>query len=75
MLIIEQIYLVELPPSVSCHTIPSKVTLVPGSQGPKQSGSVIVPTLVPVHVPVSLVNRWFDCSDSLWNNKIECIRY
>lgn len=35
------------PPSVSCQTMPSKVTLVPGSQGPKQSGSVIVPTLVP----------------------------
>lgn len=35
------------PPSVSCHTIPSNVTEVPGSQGPKQSGSVIVPTEVP----------------------------
>lgn len=35
------------PPSVSCQTIPSNVTEVPGSQGPKQSGSVIVPTEVP----------------------------
>lgn len=35
------------PPSVSCQTIPSNVTEVPGSQGPKQSGSVIVPTDVP----------------------------
>lgn len=35
------------PPSVSCHTMPSNVTDVPGSQGPKQSGSVIVPTDVP----------------------------
>lgn len=38
-----------LPPSVSCHTIPSSVTDVPGSHGPKQSGSVIVPTEVPTH--------------------------
>lgn len=37
------------PPSVSCHTIPSNVTDVPGSHGPKQSGSVIVPTDVPTH--------------------------
>lgn len=37
------------PPSVSCQTIPSKVTEVPGSQGPKHSGSVMVPTLVPTH--------------------------
>lgn len=37
------------PPSVSCHTMPSKVTEVPGSQGPKQSGSVMVPTDVPTH--------------------------
>lgn len=42
-----------LPPSVSCQTIPSKVTLVPGSQGPKQSGSVMVPTLVPTHTSVT----------------------
>ena len=28
--------------------MPSKVTLVPGSQGPRQSGSVTVPTLVQV---------------------------
>lgn len=32
------------PPSVSCQTMPSRVTLVPGSQGPRQSGSVMVPT-------------------------------
>jgi hypothetical protein len=38
-----------LPLSVSCHTIPSNVTEVPGSQGPRQSGSVTVPTLVPTH--------------------------
>lgn len=37
------------PPSVSCQTIPSRVTDVPGSQGPKHSGSVMVPTLVPTH--------------------------
>lgn len=37
------------PPSVSCQTMPSRVTDVPGSQGPKHSGSVIVPTLVPTH--------------------------
>jgi len=36
------------PPSVSCHTIPSKVTDVPGSHGPKQSGSVMVPIDVPM---------------------------
>lgn len=29
--------------------MPSKVTDVPGSHGPKQSGSVIVPTDVPTH--------------------------
>lgn len=29
-----------LPSSVSCHTMPSRFTLVPGSQGPKHSGSV-----------------------------------
>lgn len=29
-----------LPSSVSCHTMPSRLTLVPGSQGPKHSGSV-----------------------------------
>jgi hypothetical protein len=28
------------PSSVSCHTMPSRLTLVPGSQGPRQSGSV-----------------------------------
>jgi hypothetical protein len=33
-----------LPSSVSCHTIPSKLTLVPGSQGPRHSGSVTTPT-------------------------------
>lgn len=38
------------PPSVSCQTMPSSVTEVPGSQGPKQSGSVIVPTEVPIHM-------------------------
>ena len=36
-----------IPPSVSCQTIPSRVTEVPGSSGPKQSGSVIVPISVP----------------------------
>ena len=40
------------PPSVSCHTIPSNVTLVPGSQGPRQSGSVMVPTLVPIQTSI-----------------------
>lgn len=29
--------------------MPSSVTDVPGSQGPKHSGSVMVPTLVPTH--------------------------
>lgn len=33
-----------LPSSVSCHTMPSKFTLVPGSQGPRHSGSVSIPT-------------------------------
>ena len=46
-----------IPPSVSCHTMPSSVTLVPGSQGPKQSGSVMVPMLV--EVAVSLVAEIF----------------
>lgn len=47
-----------LPPSVSCQTMPSRVTLVPGSHGPRQSGSVIVPTLVPTHT-----------SSMLWKTK------
>lgn len=34
-----------VPFSVSCQTIPSSVTAVPGSHGPRQSGSVTVPTL------------------------------
>lgn len=34
-------------PSVSFQTIPSSVTEVPGSRGPKHSGSVIVPISVP----------------------------
>lgn len=38
------------PPSVSCQTIPSNVTDVPGSHGPRQSGSVIVPTDVPTQI-------------------------
>lgn len=38
------------PPSVSCQTIPSNVTDVPGSHGPRQSGSVIVPTDVPTQM-------------------------
>lgn len=60
-----------MPPSVSCHTIPSSVTLVPGSQGPRQSGSVMVPILV--EVPHSLVDEILeeDCRgleiDSLFN--------
>ena len=32
------------PWSVSVQTIPSKVTLVPGSHGPRHSGSVTTPT-------------------------------
>lgn len=32
--------LFHLPSSVSCHTMPSRLTLVPGSQGPRHSGSV-----------------------------------
>lgn len=48
----------KIPGSVSCHTIPSKVTLVPGSQGPRQSGSVLVPILV--DVPHSFVDDMLD---------------
>ena len=33
-----------LPFSVSFQTIPSRVTVVPGSHGPRQSGSVTTPT-------------------------------
>ena len=42
------IYRNQLPPSVSCQTMPSRVTAVPGSQGPRHSGSVMVDAL---HVP------------------------
>ena len=36
-------HLLNLPPlSVSCQTMPLSFTAVPGSQGPKVSGSVIV---------------------------------
>ena len=34
-----------LPLCDSCHTIPSRLTQVPGSQGPRHSGSVTTPTL------------------------------
>lgn len=47
------------PPSVSCQTIPSKVTDVPGSQGPKQSGSVIVPIEVPTHTSIIFLESLF----------------
>ena len=46
-LVVAYAAVVALPPSVSCHTMPSKVTAVPGSRGPRQSGSVIVPISVP----------------------------
>lgn len=36
----QHVKLLHLPSSVSCHTMPSRLTLVPGSQGPKHSGSV-----------------------------------
>ncbi|TGZ42266.1 hypothetical protein DBV15_07837 [Temnothorax longispinosus] len=49
-----------LPPSVSCQTMPSRVTEVPGSQGPKHSGSVMVPTLVPTHTSDMSCNTKFD---------------
>ena len=35
---------VYLPFSVSFQTMPSRVTVVPGSHGPRQSGSVTTPT-------------------------------
>lgn len=50
-------WLLYSPPSVSCQTIPSKVTLVPGSQGPRQSGSVMVPMLVPMHTSETSYNK------------------
>ena len=37
----------------SLHTMPSKMTEVPGSHGPRQSGSVITPIVI-VSVPMSL---------------------
>lgn len=40
---------INLPLFDSLQTIPSRMTEVPGSQGPRQSGSVITPTL---HVTV-----------------------
>jgi len=43
-------------PSISFHTIPSKLTCVPGSHGPKQSGSVTVPTLMLVPTQASAVS-------------------
>ena len=44
-----------VPESVSCHTIPSRLTLVPGSHGPSCSGSVTV--LASVTVPASTCNK------------------
>lgn len=41
-----ELSLIHLPFSVSCQTIPSRVTEEPGSIGPKHSGSVIVPVSV-----------------------------
>lgn len=49
-----------IPSSVSCQTIPSKLTLVPGSQGPRQSGSVTTPTSL-VFTPIDRV-RTNSCS-------------
>lgn len=63
------------PPSVSCHTIPSKVTDVPGSHGPKWSGSVIVPTDVPTHTSTisfgSHFNRFKGGEDVLLSSDID----
>lgn len=44
---------VSVLPSVSFQTIPSRVTEVPGSRGPRQSGSVMVPISVP-----TLASTW-----------------
>lgn len=58
-----------IPPSVSCQTIPSRVTLVPGSHGPRHSGSVIVPILV--DVPHSFVHEILeDCEGAEYISSI-----
>lgn len=48
------------PPSVSCQTMPSSVTAVPGSHGPRHSGSVMVDAL---HVPTQASVRADDATD------------
>lgn len=59
------------PPSVSCHTMPSSVTDVPGSHGPRQSGSVIVPTDVPTHTSaVSWKKRYFSITQLVNSNSM-----
>ena len=53
-------FLVDIPPSVSCQTMPSSVTAVPGSHGPRHSGSVMVDAL---HVPTQASLRANDDDD------------
>ena len=56
--------IINLPLSVSFHTMPSKPTVVPGSHGPRQSGSVFNPTLQ-TSTPML---RWVfgNCSEHDW---------
>ena len=55
-------------PSVSFHTMPSNETVVPGSSGPKQSGSVMVAISVPV--PTS---TWNGEKNSFQNYEWKCV--
>ena len=41
---VKRVIIIVIPFSVSFQTMPSSVTVVPGSQGPRQSGSVTTPT-------------------------------
>ena len=62
------------PPLVSFQTIPSRLMLVPGSQAPRDSGSVTVPTSA---VLLAICNRkifnHFNREDSdVWLTGINC---
>lgn len=59
-----------LPWSVSCHTIPSRLTEVPGSQGPRQSGSVSVDMS-----QVSTATEWVvTCQEEAEDKRIERVK-
>ena len=65
-----QATLYDVPLSVSCHTIPCNFTAVPGSHGPRLSGSVIVATSLQLIPFISMVGEsLLLISSPFWTNK------